>query len=94
MPPAGGVVLRVHRRSVLQARLHGAEGDGQQDDAARRHLRVRRGLPSTVYLAGIVSHPADSLVSLMGKLVNLGDRERDGHRCACEEGIGRARADA
>ena len=36
------------------------------------------------YLAGVlcavVSHPADSIVSLVGQPVNRGDRERDEHR--------------
>ena len=45
------------------------------------------------YLAGVlcavVSHPADSIVSLVGQPANRGDRERDRHRCA---GTGHTRA--
>ena len=38
------------------------------------------------YIAGVVcavvSHPADSIVSLVGQPVNRGDCKRDRHRCA------------
>ena len=35
------LLLRVHRQPVLHPRLHRAQGQLQQDHAARRHLRVR-----------------------------------------------------
>ena len=75
----GEALLRVHRRPVLQARLHRAQGDVPQDNATG--CDVHGGLPCG-QRTPVVSHPADSIVLLVGQPVNRGDRERDRHRCA------------
>ena len=39
--------IQIYRPPFLQARLHCAQGDVRQDDAAQRHLQVRVGLSPT-----------------------------------------------